>query len=105
MEVDRGALLEVGLLDGVGVMWVVGRAEEEKDEVTRGKMEEITGVEAAVGVTKAEPDGGYGTVVGLVNAEEWDTGLEAGVYCRVEPTELEAGVRGDVIEEGGKEVE
>lgn len=55
---DRRPLLEVGRLDGVGVMWMVGRAEEGMDEVTRGDTEELTGVEAAVGDTKAETDEG-----------------------------------------------
>lgn len=58
MEVDRRPLLEVGRLDGVGVMWMVGRTEEGMDEVTRGDTEELTGVEAAVGDTKAETDEG-----------------------------------------------
>lgn len=69
-------MLEVGLLDGVGVMWMVGRAEEETEDVTRGETEELTGVEAAVGDTEA--DGG-GDAVGLVNSEVWDTELGVGV--------------------------
>lgn len=58
MAVDRRLTLTVGLLDGVGVMGRVGRAEEEIDEVTRGKTEEFTGVEAAVGDSKEETDEG-----------------------------------------------
>lgn len=58
MAVDRRLTLAVGLLDGVGVMWRVGRAEEGMGEVTRGKTEELTGVEAAVGDSKEETDGG-----------------------------------------------
>lgn len=104
MEVDRGPVLDIGLLDGVGVMWMVGRAEEEKDEVIRGKVEELT-VEAAVADTKAETDEGCDPVVGLVTREEWDTKLEVGVYCGVEPTAFEAGVREDVMEEDGKDAE
>lgn len=60
-------MLEVGLLDGVGVMWMVGRAEEEMEDVTRGETEELARVEAAVGDTEAD-DGG--DAVGLVNSEE-----------------------------------
>lgn len=48
MEVDRRLTLEAGMLDGVGVMWMVGRAEEGMDEVTRGRTDELTGVEAVV---------------------------------------------------------
>lgn len=51
-------MLMVGLLDGVGVVGRVGRAEEEMDEVTRGETEELTGVEAAVGDSKEETDEG-----------------------------------------------
>lgn len=51
---DRRLTLTVGLLDGVGVVGRVGRAEEEMDEVTRGKTEELTGVEAEVGDSKEE---------------------------------------------------
>lgn len=54
MAVDRRLMLMVGLLDGVGVVGRVGRAEEEMDEVTRGETEELTGVEAAVGDSKEE---------------------------------------------------
>ena len=85
-------MLEVG----VGLMWMVGRAEEEKEEVT-GETEEIT-VEAAVGDTKVGADEG-GDAVGVVSSGEWDTELGVGVYCRVE-ADLEAGVRVDVMEEG-----
>jgi hypothetical protein len=85
LEVERRPVLEVGLLDGVGVMWMVGRAEE------------IT-VEAAVGDTKVGADEG-GDAVGVVSSGEWDTELGVGVYCRVE-ADLEAGVRVDVMEEG-----
>lgn len=101
MEVNRGPVLEVGLLDGVRVMWMVGRAEEETEDVTRGETEELTGVEAAVGETEA--DGG--DAVGLVNGKEWETELGVGVYCRVDATDLEAGVRVDVIDEDGKDAE
>lgn len=98
MEVERGPVLEIGLLDGVGVTWMVGRAEEEKEEVTRGETEEITGVEAAVGDRKAGADEG-GDAVGVVSSGEWDTEVGVDVYCRVE-ADLEAGVRVDVMEEG-----
>lgn len=94
-------MLETGLIDGVGVTWMVGRAEEEKEEVARGEAEEIR-VEAAVGDTKAEEGG---DTVGLVNSGEWDTELGVGVYCGVDATDLEAGVRVDVMEEDGKDAE
>lgn len=70
--------------------------------MTRGETEERT-VEAAVGDTKAEAD--EGDAVGLVNSEEWETELGVGVFCRVEATDLEAGVRVDVMEEDGKDAE
>lgn len=54
MAVDRRLPLAVGLLDGVGVLGRVGRAEEGMEEATRGKTEELTGVEAAVGDSKEE---------------------------------------------------
>lgn len=104
MEVDGGPVLYVGLLDGEGVIWMVGRAEEENDEVTRGRAEDIR-EEGAVGDTKEETDEGCDPVVGVVNGEEWDTKLEVGVYSGVEPTALEGAVRGDVMEEDGKDAE
>lgn len=43
--------------------------------------------------------------MGLVSRGEWDTELAVEVYCGGEPAELEAGVRGDVMEEDGKDAE
>lgn len=78
-------MLEVGLFDGVGVMWMVGR------------VEEII-VEVVVGDIKVGVDEG-GDVVGVVSSGEWDIELGVGVYCRVE-VDFEVGVRVDVMEEG-----
>lgn len=100
---ESGPMLEVGIVDGVGVMWLVGRTEEEM-EVTRGDTEELTGVEAAEGDTKAETDGG-GDAVGLVTRGEWETELGVSVDCRVEVIGREVGGRGDVREDGGEDAE
>lgn len=98
---ERGPMLEVGIFAGVGVMWLVGRTEEEM-EVTRGGTEELRGGEAADGDTKAETDGG-GDAVGLVNSGEWETELGVCVYCRVEVIDREVGGRVDVREDDGKD--
>lgn len=95
-------MLEVGIFDGVGVMWLVGRTEEEM-EVTKD-TEELTGVEATDGDTKAETDGGV-DAVDLVNSGEWETELGVGMYCRVEVVDIEVGGRVDVREDGGKDAE
>lgn len=97
---EKGPVLEVGIFDGVGVMWLVGRAEEEM-EVTRGDTEELGG-EAAEGDTKAETDGG-GDTVRLVNSGEWETELGEGVDSRVDGIDREVGGRLDVREDGGED--
>lgn len=97
---EKGPVLEVGMFDGVGVMWLVGRAEEEM-EVTRGDTEELGG-EAAEGDTKAETDGG-GDTVGLVNSGEWETELGEGVDSRVDGIDREVGGRLDVREDCGED--
>lgn len=104
MEVDGRLTLVVGLLGGVGVMWVVGRAEAGMDEVTSGKTEELTGVEAAVPDTKAGTDEACDDV-GFVKSGEWDTELGGGVCCGVEPPDIAVDVRGKVMEEDGKAAE